>query len=139
MVLRYGLSRLIEIGSDKGKQLYYAHLSKHEGQQNVNQQQDTQQQNIIWVALQSVMDPEVGINIVDMGMVYSVVVSNNQAKVAITMTSPSCPLHVTIRKEARQAIMRRLPKLHAVDVRVVWEPPWTPELMTDEAKKTLGW
>ena len=139
MVLHCALSRLIEIGSDKRKRLYYAHLSKHEGQQNVTQQQDTQQQNIIWMALQSVMDPEVGINIVDMGMVYSVVVSNNQAKVAITMTSPSCPLHVTIRKEARQAIMRRLPTLHAVDVRVVWEPPWTPELMTDEAKKKLGW
>jgi len=105
----------------------------------VNQQQDTQLQNIVWVALQSVMDPEVGINIVDMGMVYSVVVVNNQARVNITMTSPSCPLHVTIRKEARQAIMRRLPKLTAVDVRVVWDPPWTPELMSDEAKKTLGW
>lgn len=104
----------------------------------MNQQQNTQLQNIIWVALQSVMDPEVGINIVDMGMVYSVAVSNNQAKVAITMTSPSCPLHVSIRKEARQAIMRRLPTLTAVDVRVVWDPPWTPELMSDEAKKILG-
>lgn len=84
------------------------------------------------------MDPEVGINIVDMGMVYTVAVIDNKAKVEITMTSPSCPLHVSITNDARHRIMRNVPSLAEVDVQVVWDPPWDPELMSDEARKILN-
>jgi len=86
----------------------------------VNQESNSPQQSAIWAALKTVMDPEVGINIVE------------------TMTSPSCPLHVTITNEARQTIARALPSLTEVGVQVVWEPAWTPERMSDAAKKMLG-
>jgi len=104
----------------------------------VNQEHNTPQQEAIWAALETVMDPEVGINIVEMGMVYTVAVTDNKAKVEITMTSPSCPLHVTITNEARQAVARALPSLAEVDVQVVWEPAWTPKRMSDAAKKMLS-
>ncbi len=104
----------------------------------MNQESNTSQENAVWAALKTVMDPEVGIDIVDMGMVYTVDVIDNKAKVEITMTSPSCPLHVSITNEARQTIARALPSLTEVDVQVVWEPAWTPERMSDAAKKMLG-
>jgi len=104
----------------------------------VNQESNTPQQSAIWAALKTVMDPEVGIDIVEMGMVYTVAVTDNRAKIEITMTSPSCPLHVSITNEARQAVARALPSLTEVDVQVVWEPPWTPERMSEAARKTLG-
>ena len=96
------------------------------------------QEKAIWDALREVMDPEVGINIVEMGMVYTVAVSGDEVKIEITMTSPSCPLHVSITNDACQKIMQNVPSLSEVDVQVVWDPPWTPELMSEEAKKALG-
>ncbi len=104
----------------------------------MNQAHDTSQQEAIWAALKTVMDPEVGIDIVEMGMVYTVTVTNNRAVIEITMTSPSCPLHVSITNEARQAVTRALPSLAEIDVQVVWEPAWTPERMSDTARKMLG-
>lgn len=104
----------------------------------MNQEIDNPQQSAIWAVLKTVMDPEVGIDIVEMGMVYTVAVTDNRAKVEITMTSPSCPLHVSITNEARQAVMRSLPSLAEVDVQVVWKPAWTPERMSEAAKKMLG-
>ncbi len=104
----------------------------------MNQEQNTPQQSAIWAALKTVIDPEVGVDIVEMGMVYRVAVVDNQANIEITMTSPSCPLHVSITNEARQAVERALPSLAAVDVQVVWEPAWTPDRMSDAARKMLG-
>ncbi len=104
----------------------------------MNQESNTPQQSAIWAALKTVMDPEVWIDIVEMGMVYTVAVTDNRAKIEITMTSPSCPLHVSITNEARQAVERALPSLIEVDVQVVWDPPWAPERMSDVAKKMLG-
>lgn len=103
----------------------------------MNQESQTPQEQAIWTALKEVMDPEVGINIVDMGMVYTVAVIGDEAKVEITMTSPSCPLHVSITNDARHSIIRNVPFLEEVDVQVVWNPPWNPELMSNEAKKIL--
>ncbi len=92
----------------------------------------------VWEALTEVIDHEVGVNIVDLGLVYKVAVTDAQADVEITMTSPSCPVHAMIADEARQAILRRVSTLSAAEVRIVWDPPWTPELMSEEAKKILG-
>ncbi len=84
------------------------------------------------------MDYEVGVNIVDLGLVYKVEVAGDRADVDITMTSPSCPVHVTMAEEARLAILRKVPSLSAAEVHVVWDPPWTPELISEEAKEILG-
>ena len=92
----------------------------------------------VWDALTGITDVEVGVNIVDLGLVYSVTVNGDKASVDITATSPSCPVHVSMTAEARQAILRQVPMLSEVQVQVVWDPPWTPDRMSEAAKKMLG-
>lgn len=91
--------------------------------------------------LSQVIDPEVGINIIELGLVYDVLVSEDgtQMHVRMTMTSPACPMGAHIADEARDALRRRWLTLRQVEVELVWEPPWGPERMSDEAKRQLGW
>ena len=96
------------------------------------------EEQAVWKALAEVIDVEVGVNIVDLGLVYKVIVSDDKASVDITATSPSCPVHVGMAEQARQVILRNVPSISEAQVRVVWDPPWTPERMSDAAKKMLG-
>jgi metal-sulfur cluster biosynthetic enzyme len=89
--------------------------------------------------LRVVNDPEVGINIVDLGLVYGVEVSPERIRIRLTMTSPACPLGDLVIDEARQAVSAILPRGTHLDVELVWDPPWSPERMTESAKKMLGW
>ena len=89
--------------------------------------------------LREVVDPEIGMNIVDLGLVYKADVVDGQVHVALTMTSPVCPLGESITAEAEAAIRRRVPGVRSVDVDLVWEPPWRPSMMSDTARKQLGW
>ena len=90
-------------------------------------------------ALQSVEDPEAGMNIVDLGLVYSVAVEPGRVRVEMTMTSPACPVAPYLVDEATAAIRAAVPADTDVAVELVWEPPWTPELMSGEAKSRFGW
>lgn len=103
----------------------------------MDNERDSYLEDAIWKSLKSVIDPELGINIVDMGMVYRVEAGDGKASVDITMTSPTCPLHVTITEEARQAILKYNPAVKEAEVQVVWEPPWSPEKMSEAAKEKL--
>jgi metal-sulfur cluster biosynthetic enzyme len=91
----------------------------------------------VWDALREVRDPEVGIGIVDLGLVYEVTVAAGSVYVALTMTTRACPLSGYIAEVAEDAIRRRNPAA-AVEIAIVWEPPWTPDLLSDEAKRRLG-
>jgi metal-sulfur cluster biosynthetic enzyme len=90
-------------------------------------------------ALRRVVDPELGINIVDLGLVYAVVVGGGAIDVTITATSPACPLGEELRREAEAAIRRAVPGVESVRVALVWEPPWTPDRMRADARRRLGW
>lgn len=90
------------------------------------------------LALRGVMDPEVGINIVDLGLVYGVEVEGGRARVRLTMTSAACPLGEEIAAEA-EARVRSVPGIDDVTVDLVWDPPWSPERMTPAARQALGW
>ena len=90
-------------------------------------------------ALRQVIDPEVGIDIVELGLVYTVDVRDGDVRVAITMTSPTCPLHEYVVANAEAAIRRDVPGLRSARVELVWEPPWRPEMMSDAARSRLGW
>jgi metal-sulfur cluster biosynthetic enzyme len=90
-------------------------------------------------ALRSVQDPEVGINVVDLGLIYRVDVAPQAVHVVMTMTTPACPLGEMITEDARRAIGATLPEGVGVDIELVWDPPWTPDLMSDTAKQTFGW
>ena len=93
----------------------------------------------VWNALRTVIDPEIGINVVDLGLVYSVEVSGDQVRVAMTMTTQACPLHAYLTEAAEAAIRQFAPDVAAVQVDMVWDPPWSPAMMSDEAKQQLGW
>jgi metal-sulfur cluster biosynthetic enzyme len=90
-------------------------------------------------ALCSVLDPEVGINIVDLGLVYAIEIDGSHVRVQVTLTSAGCPMGGSLIEEIEDQLARAFPSdtPHAVDV--VWEPPWSPERMSPAAKQALGW
>lgn len=90
-------------------------------------------------ALCSVDDPEVGMNIVDLGLVYRIDIAPESVRVELTMTTPACPMGELITDNARRAVAAVLPQDVAVDVVLVWEPPWTPDMMSESARQTFGW
>jgi metal-sulfur cluster biosynthetic enzyme/Fe-S cluster assembly iron-binding protein IscA len=90
-------------------------------------------------ALCEVIDPEVGINIVDLGLVYGVSVNGDGVQVRMTMTTPACPLGEQIRSDVRDRVLQRCPGIDRVDVDIVWDPPWGPEKISDRARELLGW
>src|SRR4051812_42017562 len=88
-------------------------------------------------ALRLVLDPEIGINIVDLGLVYRIDTQGATARIAMTMTSPACPLADFIRDEVTAAVQEHVPGLTDVQVVVEWDPPWEPEMMSDAARRQL--
>ena len=89
--------------------------------------------------LRSVIDPELGVNIVDLGLVYDVAVEEGgNVAIEMTLTTPGCPLGGYIEDEIR-ACLAQLPQVRDVSVRVVWEPPWEPSAMSDAGREQLGW
>lgn len=91
----------------------------------------------VWQALKEVIDPELGINIVDLGLVYEVKIIDGHVHLKHTLTTPACPLAPIFGQLVGQA----LKKIGATDydIELTFEPPWKPEKMSDEAKAELGW
>lgn len=90
-------------------------------------------------ALLGVIDPEVGINIVDLGLVYGIHIDGPRVRVTMTMTSPACPLSEKIKRDINDRLMEHCRCINQVEVDLVWDPPWDPEKMSDAAKEALGW
>lgn len=90
-------------------------------------------------ALRSVIDPEVGMNIVDLGLVYRVETSGNKVQVDLTMTTPACPMGEMILDNARQSLAAVAPDGTEIDLKLVWEPRWDPSKMTEDAREHFGW
>lgn len=91
----------------------------------------------ILTALKDVFDPELGYNIVDLGLVYSVEVEEGSIRVVMTMTTYGCPATDYILRGVEERLSR-LPDVGDVSVELVWSPPWSPEMMSDEAKGYFG-
>jgi metal-sulfur cluster biosynthetic enzyme len=89
-------------------------------------------------ALRTVNDPELGINIVDLGLVYRAELRPEGIAVAMTMSTPTCPLSELMLEEARKALVARFPDARAIDVELVWDPPWSPDRMSAAARRQLG-
>ncbi len=87
--------------------------------------------------LREVLDPELGVSIVDLGLVYGVDVEKGEARVRMTFTTPACPLLGYIVNDVESKV-RELKGISSVQVQFVWEPRWTPERMSPAAKKQLG-
>jgi metal-sulfur cluster biosynthetic enzyme len=93
----------------------------------------------ILAALRKVNDPEVGVNIVDLGLVYSVELDGSDVRVVMTMTTPACPMHSYLTEEVREAIVSQYEEVENVSVELVWEPPWSPQMISERGKRQLGW
>ena len=89
-------------------------------------------------ALRLVIDPELGINVVDLGLVYRVDVQDGNVCVALTVTTPACPLGEALSEQAEATIWQNVPGLKSVALHLVWDPPWKPSMMSDAAKERLG-
>ena len=90
-------------------------------------------------SLKQCMDPEIPINIVDMGLIYGVKVSdNNKVDVKMTMTTRGCPLHETLVSDVKRYV-NKVPGVSGVNIEIVWEPAWTPEKMSAEGKKLINY
>ena len=90
-------------------------------------------------ALREVEDPEAGMNIVDLGLVYLIEVGEKSVHVEMTMTTAACPMADMITEHAHRAIAAISPPDAAIDVELVWDPPWTPDKMTGIARDHFGW
>jgi metal-sulfur cluster biosynthetic enzyme len=90
-------------------------------------------------SLKVVIDPEVGINVVDLGLVYGVAVDGTRARVTMTLTTRGCPLHASIEAAVKRTLETRHPELSGVEVVLVWEPAWDTDMITDEGRRALGW
>lgn len=90
-------------------------------------------------SLKQCMDPEIPINIVDMGLIYGVKVNDdNKVDVKMTMTTRGCPLHETLVSDVKRYV-NKVPGVNGVNVEIVWEPVWTPEKMSEEGKKLINY
>ena len=89
--------------------------------------------------LKKVVDPEIGVNIVDLGLVYQVQIRPKEIYIQLTMTSPACPLYGVITRDMDKELRKSFPDLGEMTIELVWDPPWSPKLMSEAAKKQLGW
>ena len=94
-------------------------------------------ENEVIEALREVEDPELGMDIVELGLLYGVEVDDSRVKVTHSLTSMGCPAGPMIHESIHEAASR-VPGVEEVEVELTWEPPWTPELMSDDAKFILG-
>lgn len=92
----------------------------------------------VLAALGEVLDPEVGLDVVSLGLVYGVRIDGGVVRVEMTMTTPACPLGDALAAQAA-ARVEQLTGVRQAIVTLVWEPPWEPGRMSEEARRQLGW
>jgi FeS assembly SUF system protein len=101
-------------------------------------EQATPSEEMILEALKEVYDPEIGINIVDLGLVYNTEIdAEGFVTITMTLTTPACPLNEYI-DAAVQAALDEVPGVKGAKVNLVWTPPWTPDRMSEDARLELG-
>ena len=96
-------------------------------------------ESVLRDALRQVIDPEAGMNIVDLGLIYGIESGAGAVRIDMTMTTAACPMADLIVDEVYDAIESVVPRGTGVDVQLVWDPPWTPERMSDLARERFGW
>lgn len=90
-------------------------------------------------ALRNVYDPEIPVNIYDLGLIYQVnITGHNNVGIVMTLTTPNCPEAQSLPGNVQQAVEHSIPGVGSVDVQIVWEPHWTKDMMSEDAKLALG-
>ena len=89
--------------------------------------------------LYDVYDPELGINVVDLGLVYDIAVYEERVAIQMTLTTPGCPLHNVLTDAVARAVEESFPGFDCVTVKLVWDPPWQPARISPQGRIDLGW
>jgi metal-sulfur cluster biosynthetic enzyme len=92
----------------------------------------------VYEVLQQCYDPEIPVNIVDLGLIYDVQIDGNKVNVKMTLTAPGCGMGGMIAGQARQKILDNIDGVEEATVDLVWDPPWDPSRIKEEAKQKLG-
>lgn len=96
-------------------------------------------EELVYAALKEVIDPELGLNIVDLGLIYSVdIEENGYITITMTLTTPGCPLHASFAQEIERVLWQSIPELTGVSVELVWEPRWNAMMISPEGRALLG-
>lgn len=99
----------------------------------------TTEEQRIYKALQSVIDPEIGENLIDLGLIYGIRIDDNTARVTFSMTSYACPMSEMVIEDIHDTLRKTLADNTEIDLDLVWEPAWEPSMIEPEARKRLGW
>jgi metal-sulfur cluster biosynthetic enzyme len=94
-------------------------------------------ENEVLDVLKQCKDPEIPINIVDLGLIYDVAIQDSQVNVKMTLTTRGCHMSTIIADDAKQRLLE-LPNVQDVNVEIVWDPPWNPDMISPEGRKILG-
>ncbi|MCC6165971.1 MAG: metal-sulfur cluster assembly factor [Caldilineaceae bacterium] len=93
----------------------------------------------VLAALRQVMDPELGLNVVDLGLIYSVALTPaGRVSVTMTLTTMACPLQAGFRQAVEATLWQALPAVTGVQVDIVWDPPWNPSMISAAGRAQLG-
>ena len=94
----------------------------------------------VFKAVSTVIDPEIGFNLVELGLVYDAIIEEDgkKVKVVMTLSTKACPLHQMIVQWVEEAVLRELPEVEFVEVELVWEPAWNITMATEEVQKKLS-
>ena len=87
--------------------------------------------------IKKIYDPEIPVNIYELGLIYEVSVDKKKANIKMTLTSPNCPVAESLPKEVKEGAMQ-VEEIDDVDLQLVWDPPWTKDMMSDAAKLELN-
>jgi len=94
-------------------------------------------QDQILDSLRKVYDPEIPVNLVDLGLIYDVYIEGTEVSVKMTLTAMGCPMHAVITQNVKETI-ETLGEVSKANVEIVWEPRWTPEMISNEGREALG-
>lgn len=93
----------------------------------------------IYNALQTVIDPEIGENLIDLGLIYGIEINHGVARVTFTITSYACPMSEMVIENIHDSVCKVLNAGEELELDLAWEPAWDPSMMCAEAKQRLGW
>ena len=94
-------------------------------------------ETVVLDALRQVIDPEIGCNLVDLGLIYDVAITGSRVKVTMTLTTPGCPMHESLCHGVQVALLS-LDGVEDAEVELVWDPPWHPSMMTETGRAQSG-
>ena len=93
---------------------------------------------ILWQQLKTVLDPDVHVNVVDLGLIYSILPSENCIKIVMTLTSPSCPMGDFLISEVKNKVESIYGNIFEINVELTWDPPWNENMITEIGRMELG-